>query len=90
MNRRDGVTLSVALSPFDVTVDAGVDIEVQMKDRAGIENVFASERSNDQVLAAGVALRLKVHPEKEVVLRMQEDDCFVLTRFIDPIIPNIQ
>ena len=63
MNWRDGETLGVALSAFNVAIAVDVDIEVQMKNRPGVENVFSGERSNNQVLAAGVGLRLEIDPE---------------------------
>ena len=63
MTRHDGVTFGVARTSFNVGV--AVDVEVEMKNRPGIEDVFAGERSDDEVLAAGVALRLKIDPEDE-------------------------
>jgi len=55
------VTLSVAIVTFRVVVGRRVDVE--LINRSGIENVFTSERTNNEVLAAKVALRLKINSE---------------------------
>ena len=46
-----------------------------MKNRPGVENVFSGQRSNDQVLAAGVGLRLEIDPEEVAVI---VDEVFVV------------
>ena len=55
------MTLSVAIVTFRVVVGRRVDVE--LINRSGIENVFTSERTNNEVLAAKVALRLKINSE---------------------------
>ena len=55
------MTLSVAIVTFRVVVGRRVDVE--LINRSGIENVFTSERTNNEVLSAKVALRLKINSE---------------------------
>jgi hypothetical protein len=51
------VTLSVVFVTFGV-----VDVEVELKDRARVENIFSSQRPDYQVLAAHMGLWLEVDP----------------------------